>query len=125
MMAETLAFLATGALAGVCSGIFGIGGGVILVPMLVMAFGYAQITATGTSLVALLLPVGLLGVLNFYYAGKIDATNIKAGLLIAAGIFVGTYAGSLISIPMNENVLKKLFAVLLLALAIRMWFFTK
>jgi len=117
-----LAHLAVGLGAGVCSGIFGIGGGVIIVPALVYLLGYSQISATGTSLVALLLPVGFLGALNFYYSGKIDVTNMKMGLLIAAGLFVGVYLGSLISIPMNENLLRKLFAILLLLLAVRMWF---
>lgn len=124
-MVQALSFFAVGAVAGVCSGIFGIGGGVIIVPILVLLFGYAQITATATSLVALLLPVGLLGVLSFYSAGKIDAGNIKAGLIIAVGIFGGTYIGSLIAIPMSDTLLRKLFAVLLFALAVRLWFFTR
>jgi uncharacterized membrane protein YfcA len=124
-MTQTLPFLAIGVLAGVCSGIFGVGGGIILVPILVLVLGYSQVTATGTSLVALLLPVGLLGVLNYYNAGKIDMNNIKVGLLIAAGMFVGTYAGSLIALPLSDSLLRKLFAVLLFGLAIRLWFWGK
>ena len=111
-------------LTGVSPG-FGVGGGIILVPILVLVLGYSQVTATGTSLVALLLPVGLLGVLNYYNAGKIDMNNIKVGLLIAAGMFVGTYAGSLIALPLSDSLLRKLFAVLLFGLAIRLWFWGK
>lgn len=117
-----LAFLACGFVAGICSGIFGIGGGVVLIPLLVFLFGYAQITATATSLVAMLLPVGILGVLNFYNAGKIDMSHIRVGLTMACGMFVGTYLGSLISIPLSDSLLRKLFAVFLAAVALRLWF---
>jgi uncharacterized membrane protein YfcA len=119
-MTQLATLLIAGLTAGICSGIFGIGGGIILVPILVVAFGYTQHAATGTSLVALLLPVGVLGAINYYKTGKIDASNIKAGLIIAAGIFVGTYIGSLIAVPMSESLLRKLFAVLLIAVAIRL-----
>jgi uncharacterized membrane protein YfcA len=119
---ELLAFLIVGLGTGICSGIFGIGGGIIMVPILVIFFGYQQHTATGTSLVAMLLPVGLLGVINYYNAGKLSSDNIKAGLIVAVGLFVGTYLGSLIALPLSESLLKKGFAVLLLAVAVKLWF---
>lgn len=124
-MKEAALFVFTGLTAGVCSGIFGIGGGVIIVPILVILFGYQQQTATGTSLVAMLLPVGVLGVLNYYQSDKINSTNIKAGLFIAAGMFFGAYLGSAIAMPLNETLLRKLFAGFLLVVAIRLWFAPK
>src|SRR5688572_2090931 len=67
--------------AGILAGFFGVGGGIIIIPALIFGLGYTQHMASGTSLVALLLPVGLLGVLEYYRAGKIGPENIKAGLI--------------------------------------------
>lgn len=114
--------LSIGVATGICSGLFGIGGGIILVPTLVLLLGYSQITATGTSLVALLLPVGFLGVLEYYRAGKINAENIKFGLLLALGIFVGAYFGARIASGISPIVLRKSFAVFLMLVSLRMWF---
>lgn len=111
--------------AGVCAGVFGIGGGVVIVPILVFLFGFNQHAANGTSLVALLLPVGALGVYKYYVDGKITPENIKMGLLIGVGIFVGTYLGAFISIGMSPSVLRKSFAVFLVLVSIRLWFIAK
>lgn len=120
-----LGMILIGLLTGVCSGIFGIGGGVIIVPSLVFLLGFSQQTANGTSLVALLLPVGLLGVLEYYKVGKIDSTHIKAGFLIAIGIFFGAYLGAKIAIALPELILKRVFSVFLFLMAIRLWVVTK
>ncbi len=111
----------TGVLAGVSAGIFGIGGGVILIPILVLAFKYPQVVANGTSLVALLLPVGIFGVLEYYKAGKITGENIKWGLFIALGMFVGTYLGARLAVFLPVRVLTKLFAGFLLLVSVRLF----
>ncbi len=114
--------LGTGVLAGICAGIFGIGGGVIMVPILVLLFKYPQVTANGTSLVALLLPVGIFGVLEYYKAGKISGENIRLGLIIAVGLFLGTYLGAKLAVHVPVKLLGKLFSVFLLAVALKMFF---
>lgn len=111
-------FLLTGLAAGVLSGIFGIGGGILIVPALVY-FGDMSIkTATGTSLGALLLPVGLLGALTYY---QTDQVNIRAALLVSLGLFIGAYFGARIAQTTPPALLQRGFAVLLVAVAIRMW----
>lgn len=115
-------FLITGLVAGISSGIFGIGGGVIIVPILVLLLKLPQYTANGTSLVALLLPVGLLGAIEYYKEGKIGPEHIKFGLLIAVGMFFGTYVGSRVAVSLSPQLLRKAFSVLLVALATRLWF---
>ncbi len=110
-----------GLTAGISSGLFGIGGGVIIVPMLVYLFKYQQQTATATSLVALLLPVGILGIINYYRAGFIQIDNIKYGLVIAAVMFGGTYLGSKFAITLQTATLTRMFSVFLVFVAVRLW----
>lgn len=113
--------LLIGVVAGISSGIFGIGGGVILVPTLIYLFRYPQTMATGTSLVALLLPVGFFGVLEYYKAGKITGDNIRLGLLIAVGMFLGTYLGAKLAVHVPVKLLTKSFAVFLFAVALKLF----
>lgn len=114
---DKLLILLLGAAAGVISGLFGIGGGIIIIPGLVYLFKYGQHLAQGTSLIALLLPVGILGVVRYYKAGEV---NIISGLLIAVGLFIGTYIGADIAASLPANLLKRLFGILLLFVAISM-----
>ena len=114
--------LVTGLIAGVASGLFGVGGGIIIVPILVYWFGYSQQTANGTSLVALLFPVGSFAVWNYYRAGRLSGENIQVGLLIGLGIAVGAIAGSQLAIGISQEHLKKIFSVFLLAIALKFWF---
>ncbi|ACF46798.1 MAG: sulfite exporter TauE/SafE family protein [Prosthecochloris sp.] len=118
---QFLLMIATGLAAGVLSGMFGVGGGVIIVPVLVLALGFTQHAANATSLVALLLPVGLLGVLEYFRAGKIGTDNIWFGLLIAAGLFFGALLGAKLANGLSGDVLRKMFAVFLGIVAVRMW----
>jgi len=108
--------------AGVLSGVIGIGGGIVIVPALVYFIGFSQKTAQGTSLAILLLPIGLLGVLQFYKAGYVD---IKVTAVIALAFFIGSYFGSRIALTVSQEILKKSFAVLLLVIGIKMLFFDK
>ena len=110
-----------GLFAGMLSGIFGIGGGIIIVPILLTIFGIHYHTATGTSLVALLLPVGAFGVYEYFRSGKIGTPEIVSGLLIAGGMFLGTFIGANIAMPIPEAYLRKGFAILLAAVAVKTW----
>ncbi|NTU58140.1 MAG: sulfite exporter TauE/SafE family protein [Chlorobiaceae bacterium] len=114
--------LMIGIAAGVLSGMFGVGGGVIIVPSLVLMFGMSQQTASATSLIALLLPVGLLGVYEYYQSGKISTENIWFGLFIALGLFAGAFFGARVAISLSSETLRRLFAVFLVFVAIRLWF---
>lgn len=117
--------LIIGLVAGVSSGLFGIGGGVIIVPLLLYLFNFTQQTATATSLVALLLPVGILGVWNYYRSGAIQIDNIKLGFIIASGMFVGTLFGSKVATGLQSFTLTRMFSVFLMIVAIRLWFTAK
>ncbi len=122
---QLLSLSLIGIAAGVLSGLFGIGGGIVIVPALVLLLGMPQHMATGTSLVALLLPVGVLGVYNYYKNGNINSENIQFGLIIAAGLFIGAYFGSKIAIGLSRETLQKMFAGLLFVLSIYLFFFKK
>lgn len=115
-----LILLLIGLFAGVLSGVIGIGGGIVIVPALVYFIGFSQRTAQGTSLAILLLPIGLLGVIQFYKAGYVD---VKVTAVIALAFFIGSYFGSRIALTISQDVLKKGFAVLLILIAIKMLFF--
>lgn len=110
---------AIGAAAGVLSGLFGIGGGVLIVPGLIYLLGFGQAKAQGTSLAALVLPVGLLGLVNYYKQGQAD---VKLGLLVAVGLFGGAYVGSKFALNMDESLLRRSFAVLLVLVALQLFF---
>ena len=117
-MEPTLTFLLIGVAAGVLSGLFGIGGGIIIVPMLILFARFAPPMATGTSLGALLLPVGALGAWQYYQR---DSINVKASLLIGLGLFFGAYAGARLGLSLDPVMLKRGFAIFLLLVAIRLW----
>lgn len=117
-MATAAIALAIGLVAGVLSGVLGIGGGVVVVPALVLLLNYGQKTATGTSLLALLLPVGALAVVEYARAGHV---NVRDGLLIAAGIFIGALAGARFALGQSEVTLRRVFAVVLVVLAVRLF----
>lgn len=111
--------VAIGLLGGVMSGLFGIGGGIVIVPALVYFLSFEQHKAQGTSLLALVFPVGLLAVINYY---KQEAVDIKAGLLVAAGLLVGALAGSKIALGLDQTTMRKSFAVFLVVVGIYQFF---
>ena len=112
-------FLAIGLTAGLLSGLFGLGGGIVIVPALLFFAKMEPATATGTSLGALLLPVGALGAWQYYKNGHV---NITASLLIALGLFLGVYLGARVGLSLNPTTAKKSFAVFLLLVSARIWF---
>jgi len=111
--------LLLGFLVGVISGIIGIGGGVILIPALIWLLGMSQRKAQGTSLAALLLPVGIFAFWAYYREGNAD---LRVGLLVAAGFAVGGLFGGLGAQYIPELWLRRIFAVTLIALGARMLF---
>lgn len=115
-MAHPAVLLAVGLLAGILSGMFGIGGGLVIVPALAALLAFPLHKATGTSLGALLLPVGLLGAWEYWRNGQVD---VKAALLIAAGLFVGALFGAKISLSLSPVILRKVYGVFLLVVGTR------
>lgn len=110
-----------GLLAGILSGVFGVGGGVIMVPLLVFLLGVNQHQAQGTSLAVLSVPVTFLAAYTYYRSGD-DVVNWKYALIIALCFVVGGYFGSKIAVAINEQLLKKIFAFILLVAAVKMFF---
>ena len=117
-MTPILIYLAIGLAAGVLSGLFGIGGGIVIVPMLICLSRMAPATATGTSLGALLLPVGALGAYQYYRSGHLD---VRVALMLAAGLFVGAYFGAKLALGLDPLLMKRGFAIFLVAIAVRLW----
>lgn len=123
MTAQTIILLiVVGLLAGILSGLVGLGGGVIIVPALIFLLGFSQHQAQGTSLGILLLPAGIFAVMNYYKKGYID---VKVVLLLFVGFLAGGYLGSKISLNVSETTLKKIFAIALLLIAGKVLLFDK
>ncbi len=112
-----LSLILIGILAGVLSGLVGVGGGIIMVPLLVMFFGFNQHQAQGTSLAVLAVPVTAVAVFNYYKEGQI---NIKYAAIIAVFFVVGSIFGSKFALTLDQKLLKKIFAVVLLVIAGKM-----
>ena len=108
---------AVGLLAGVVSGLFGVGGAIVIVPGLVLLARLPQQTANGTSLASLLLPVGLLGALEYYRRGQV---NVAYAGVIAAGLLVGAYVGSKLAGSVSDTVLRRGFGAFLLLVSAKM-----
>ncbi len=104
---------AASTIVGIMAGLFGIGGGVLLVPMLVLLFGFEQHQAQGTSLVALVLPTGALAFLKYYKAGEV---NMLFGILLMPGMFFGALAGSRLAHKLTPGWMQRVFAGLLFLL---------
>ncbi len=107
-----------GLLAGVMSGLLGIGGGIIVIPGLVYLLDFSQKQAQGTSLSMLLPPIGLLAAYNYYKAGLVD---IKATIILIITFIIGSYFSSLFAVNLPENVIKKIFGVFLLFYALKLF----
>lgn len=114
---ELVYFLLTGLLAGVLSGLLGIGGGIIIIPALVYILGFSQKNAQGTSMAMLLPPIGILAFLNYYKAGYV---NIKAAGIMIITFVIGSYFASKIAVQVPELYLKKIFGVFLLVYAVKL-----
>jgi uncharacterized membrane protein YfcA len=113
-------YILLGVVAGIFSGLIGIGGGIIIVPVLVLLFGLSQHTAQGTTLALMVPPIGLLAALAYYKQGFVD---LKIAAFVCLGFFVGGLLGAKFAIGIPETILKKIFGIVLLAVSIRMIFF--
>jgi uncharacterized protein len=111
-----------GIAAGILGGMVGVGGGIVIVPALIFFLGFTQKMAQGTSLGILLLPVGILGVFQYYKQGYID---MRVVVVISLGFLIGSFFGSKIALALPQESAKKVFAVLMIIVAIKMLFFDK
>jgi len=118
-MIDTLPYILLGLIAGIFSGLIGIGGGVIIVPALVFLFGLSQHRAQGTTLALLVPPIGLPAAWAYYRHGY---TDLRIAMLVCAGFFVGGLLGAKVATSLSNAVLEKVFGVALLLIALRMIF---
>jgi len=114
-----LGLVILGLLAGFLSGLIGIGGAVIIIPALVYLFGYEQHMAQGTTIALMVLPIGLFAALNYYQKGMVD---LKTVLFISVGFVIGGYLGSLLALEISALILKRILAVLLILISIKLLF---
>lgn len=112
-----LSLVIIGIMAGILSGLVGVGGGVVMVPMLVLFLGFSQHQAQGTSLAVLVVPVTAIAVYNYYKEGYIDW---RYAAIIAIFFVIGGYFGSKLAINIDQKMLKKIFGVVLLLIAGKM-----
>lgn len=118
-MNNTLAFILLGAVAGILSGMIGIGGGTIIVPALVILFGFSQHMAQGTTLALLVPPIGILAVWTYYRAGYVD---LQTAGLVCIGFVIGGFIGARIATNLSSAVLEKIFGIALLIISLKMIF---
>ncbi|HNW57370.1 MAG TPA: sulfite exporter TauE/SafE family protein [Bacteroidales bacterium] len=112
-----IALIGIGILTGFMAGMLGIGGAIVMIPALVYFMGMSQHTAQGTSLAVMLPPIGIIAAYNYYKAGEV---NIRFALILAVTFLIGSYFGSKLSLNIPQNVLKKIFGILLLLVAAKM-----
>jgi uncharacterized membrane protein YfcA len=115
--AQLITVLLIGLMAGFVSGALGVGGGIIIVPSLILFLGFSQHMAQGPSLAILLLPTGILAVMQYYKNGYVD---FKVALILMILFVVGAYLGSLVSTNIPDKMLKKIFGIFMLLVSIKM-----
>jgi uncharacterized membrane protein YfcA len=113
----TLGFIVLGLVAGILSGLVGIGGGVLIVPCLVFIFGLSQAQAQGTTLALLVPPIGLLAALEYYRRGYVD---LRIAALICLGFFIGGLFGGKLAVSLPQETLRRIFGVALLLISLKM-----
>jgi uncharacterized protein len=111
--------IAIGLMAGIFGGMFGVGGAIVMIPAMVYFLGVDQHTAQGTSLAVMLPPIGLFAAYNYYKAGQV---NIWYAVIIAVTFMIGGYFGSMIALKLPENLMKKIFGIFLILMALRLIF---
>jgi uncharacterized protein len=114
-----VAAIGAGIVVGIVSGLIGVGGGILLIPILVYGFKFNQKMAQGTSLAMLLPPTGLLAFLTYYRAGNAD---LQLGLLMSIGVFAGGFFGGKWAQAIPQAAMRKGFAVFLVLVAAKMFF---
>lgn len=121
-MSTILLLIVIGLVAGTLGGMIGLGGGIILIPALILIMKLDQQTAQGTSIAIMLPPIGLFAVYNYYKAGYV---NMNYAMVIAAAFMIGGYFGSSLALKLSPDVMRKVFSVLLIVIAIKMFFTEK
>ena len=116
---QIVQYILVGLFGGVMSGLLGIGGAIVIVPTLVYIFGFDQKLAQGTTLAMLIPPVGLLGVMQYYTAGKVD---LRVAGIMCIGLFIGAYFGANLANQMSSETLRKIFGVALFLISLKMIF---
>jgi uncharacterized membrane protein YfcA len=112
-------YILLGLFGGVLSGLLGIGGATILVPALVVLFGFEQHMAQGTTLAMMIPPIGLLAMMEYYKAGHV---NLKVAGVLCVGMFIGGFLGAMLAGQLSEQVLRKIFGVFMFLIALKMFF---
>jgi uncharacterized membrane protein YfcA len=118
-MQNNISYLTLGLVAGVLGGLFGLGGGIIIIPALVLIFGMSQHLAQGTTLALMVPPIGLLAAWTYYKQGYVD---VKVAALICAGFFLGGLLGAKFAVGLSDRTLQKVFGSMLLLVSMRMIF---
>jgi len=118
-MINILLYLLLGLIAGIFSGVIGIGGGIIIVPALVFLFGLSQHQAQGTTLALLVPPIGILAAWTYYRQGYV---NLQIAAFICLGFFFGSLLGAKVATGLSDTVLEKVFGVALLLISLKMIF---
>lgn len=114
-----LILILIGLAAGAFSGLVGLGGGIIMIPAMVLFLGMSQYMAQGTSLAVMLPPIGILAAYNYWKAGEL---NLKFALIIAVTFVVGSYFGSKFALNIPQDSMRKIFAIFLVIMAINLFF---
>ena len=108
-----------GLLSGSLSGLVGVGGGIIMIPLLISFFGFTQLNAQGTAIAAMLPPIGILAAINYYQEGYV---RWEYSIVIALAFIVGGYFGSKLSISISKHLVRQIFAVILFIVALKLFF---
>jgi len=116
-LTTVLIIIVIGLFTGLLAGMLGIGGGLIVIPALILVLGFSQHEAQGTSLAMMLPPIGIVAAWNYYKAGHVD---LKVALILALAFIAGSVFGSKIAIGLSENVLKKIFSIFLVLVGLKM-----
>lgn len=119
-IATILILIIIGLLAGILSGLIGIGGGIIMVPLFVFFLGLTQHNAQGLSLAVMLPPVTFLAVYNYHNSG--DGIDWKVALIVSALFIIGGFLGSKMALQIDQRILKKIFGILMLIVALKLIF---
>jgi uncharacterized membrane protein YfcA len=118
-MIDIVLYVLLGLLAGILSGLIGIGGGIIIIPALILLFGLTQHQAQGTTLALMVPPIGLLAAWTYYTHGYVD---LKIAAFVCLGFFIGGLFGAKLATGLSTEILQKVFGVALLLIALYMIF---
>jgi len=118
-MVNLLLYIVLGLVAGALSGLLGIGGGIIIIPIMVLLFGMSQHQAQGTTLALMVPPIGLLAAWMYWKQGFVD---IKMAMFVCLGFFVGGLLGAKFAVNIPDLILKRIFGAVLFLISIKMIF---